>query len=122
MLRNCRLAHVHAQKLPFVLQHVHSTIPVADVQRSIGRHVDIAGLGGEPDVWSRINELLWDWRHPGRDFPGRKGILDIEDAYAGIVVGCEDDLFAAERAGPILVDVVRAEHTIRAEVPVSWRR
>src|SRR5262245_45847331 len=91
---------------PFVLQHVHSAIPVADVHQSIGRHVDIAALRGEPDVWPRIDELVWNWRHPGGDFPGRKCVLDIEDAYAGVVVGCEDDLLAAERARPILVEVV----------------
>src|SRR6266850_7725502 len=87
-------------QLPFVLQHVHSAIPVADVHQSIGCHVDIARLCGKPDVWPRIDELLWNWWHPGGDFLGRKCVPDVEHAYAGIVVGCEDDLLAAERTRP----------------------
>ena len=40
-------------------------------------------------------------RHPGRDFLRRERVLDVEDAHAGVVVGREDRLLAAEasRAG-----------------------
>ena len=61
-------------------------------------------------------------RHPRRDLLRRKGVADVEDAHAGVVVGGENRLLAAEAARPVLVQVVRAEGADGAEVAILRRR
>ena len=61
-------------------------------------------------------------RHPVGDFLGRERVLNVEDADSGNVVGGENHLLALKRTGPIFVQVVRAEGSETAEVPLLGRR
>ena len=61
-------------------------------------------------------------RHPRRDLFRPILIADVEHAHAGVVIGREDRLLADEAAGPVLVQVVRAEVAHRAEVAPRRRR
>ena len=49
-------------------------------------------------------------------------VADVEHAHAGVLIGREDQLGADEAAGPVLVDVVRAEMAALALVVGLGRR
>jgi hypothetical protein len=48
-------------------------------------------------------------RHESTDLLGPVRVGDVEHAHARVLVGGEDQLGADQAAGPVLVDVVRAE-------------
>src|ERR1700674_3149705 len=105
----------------FVLQYVQAVVPVGDVYQSIGGDQDIGGFCRERNFGAWIDQLFGRRRHPVGDFLGRECVLDIEDADAGDGVGRENRLLAAKRTWPVFVQVVRADSSESAEVPLFGR-
>ena len=62
----------------------------------------LAGLGADRRVSS-------ERRDAGADLDRPEGIGDVIDPDAGVLIGGEDQPRALKRAGPVLVDIVRAE-------------
>ena len=96
-------ARLHTDRLAFIFEHVQPSVPVAGIDHSIPRHIDIGCFGGERDVGPRIYQLGWRRRQPERQFLRRKLILEVEHADAAGIVGGKNGVLALERTRSVLM-------------------
>ena len=96
-------------RLAFIFEHVQPGVPVAGIDQSIPRHIDIGCFGGERDVGPRIYQLGWRRRQPERQLLRRKLILEVEHADAAGIVGGENGFLALEGTRSVLMQIVRTE-------------
>ena len=84
-------------------------VGIGDVHDAVAVDADIAGLGDEDGARARVDQLRRVPGHAIADFFRLKRVGDVEDAHAGIVPGGEDRGLTLEQAGPVFVQIVRAE-------------
>src|SRR6266487_562194 len=93
----------------FIFEHVQASVPVARVDQSIPRHIDIGCFGGERDVGPRIYQLGWRRGQPECQLLRRKLIFEVENANAAGIVGGENGFLALEGTRSVLMQIVRAK-------------
>src|SRR5690349_17184512 len=100
---------------------MHARVPVAHIYAPAGRDVRIAGLRGERYLRAWIDQPPRRRRYPAGNLLRRESILNVEDAYTGVVVGGENQFITLKGAGAVLVQVVGAEYSCRAIVAIVRR-
>src|SRR6266567_543943 len=93
----------------FIFEHVQASVPVAGVDHSIPRHIDIGCFGGERDVGPRIYQPGWRRRQPKRQLLRRKLIFEVEHADAAGIVGGKNGFLALEGTRSVLMEIMRTE-------------
>ena len=91
------------------LENVEPGIGVRQIHEAVAVDIAVAGLDHLRPVRARIHHVGWIGRDVESDLARLERVLDIVGAHAGIVVGGEDQTRALERAGPVFMQVVRAE-------------
>src|SRR5205085_7476577 len=92
-----------------IFEHVQAGVPVARIDQSIPRDIEIGCFGGERDVGPRVDQFGRRGRQPERQLLWCELILEIENAHPAGVVGGENGLLALERAWAVLMQIVRTE-------------
>src|SRR3972149_10126817 len=101
---------------PRVLEDVESPLdPIGDVNQPVAVDEKIVEHGGLLAFGRRRNEEA--------DLLGTIRISQVHNPQPGVIIGNEDEVFAVDRAGPVLVDVMRSEaQTPLAEISLGHRK
>jgi len=94
---------------PFKLQNVETGILVSQVHHPIAIDEAVARLNDLRPVRARIHHARRIRRDVVGDLVRLKLVCDIEDTDAGIVIGRENKARTLECAGPVFVQIMRAE-------------
>src|SRR5713226_6590801 len=91
------------------LENVEAGIGVRQIHETVAIDIAVAGLNHLRPVRAWIHHARGIGRYVESDFARLKRVLDVEGAHARIVIGGENQTRALERAGPVFVQIVRAE-------------